>query len=182
MAAAIDPEEILRLCTFLVGEELFAIDIMRIQEIVRPLPLTAVPRSPFGMVGVVDLRGQVLPIFELRRRFDMEAAPVDAESGADAGSGNASLVRTRYLIVSVDGLRLGLMVDDVLDVIDVTRRDLRVGPGVLAGDAARYFVGLCPVGDRLALLLNLHRLLSEADRVALDALALPPSTTPGDAP
>jgi purine-binding chemotaxis protein CheW len=154
--SSIDPDEILRLCTFDVGDELFCVDIMRIQEIVRPLALTPVPKSPFGMVGVVDLRGQVLPVFDLRLRFEM------AEREEDS--------RTRYLIVSVDGRQIGLVVDVVRDVIEVGRRDLRVGAGVLAGDAARYFVGLCPVGDRLALLLNLHRLLSESDRVAIDAI------------
>lgn len=160
MTSSPNPDELLRLCTFTVGDELFAIDIMRIQEIVRPLPVTPVPKSPFGMLGVVDLRGQVLPVFELRRRFDMAAA---GETPATA----------RYLIVAVDGRRLGLAVDAVHDVIDVSRRDLRVGPGVLAGDASRYFVGLCPVEDRLALLLNLHRLLSSEDRVAIDAIAQP---------
>ena len=62
----VDPDEVLRLCTFVVGQELFAIDIMRIREIVRPLPVTPVPKSPFGMLGVIDLRGAVLPVFELR--------------------------------------------------------------------------------------------------------------------
>lgn len=182
MAAALDPEEILRLCTFVVGGELFAIDIMRIQEIVRPLPVTAVPRSPFGMVGVVDLRGQVLPVFELRRRFDMESTTEGDAAGSEGAATRGETARTRYLIVSLDGLRLGLIVDDVLDVIQVTRGELRVGTGVLAGEAARYFVGLCPVGDRLALLLNLHRLLSEEDRVAIDALSQSPSPTPGTEP
>jgi purine-binding chemotaxis protein CheW len=157
--ARTDPDEQLRLCTFTVGDELFAIDIMRIREIVRPLPVTPVPKSPFAMVGVVDLRGAVLPVFDLRLRF--EHGPRDA----------AVLARARYLIVSLDGRQLGLYVDEVRDVVEVRRQDLRVGPGVLAGEAARYFVGLCPVGERLALLLNLHRLLSEEDRVAIDQLS-----------
>jgi purine-binding chemotaxis protein CheW len=155
----VDPDELLRLCTFVVGRELFAIDIMRIREIVRPLPVTPVPKSPFGMLGVIDLRGAVLPVFDLRLRFD-----VPARSAAED-------VRSRYLIVNVGHRQLGLVVDDVRDVVDVTRRDLRAGPNVLSGDAARYFVGLCPVGDRLALLLNLHRLISEEDRVAIDGLS-----------
>ncbi len=154
----IDPDEVLRLCTFVVGQELFAIDIMRIREIVRPLPVTPVPKSPFGMLGVIDLRGAVLPVFELRLRFDLPARSA------------AEQERARYLIVNVGHRQLGVVVDDVRDVVDVSRRGLRAGPNVLAGDAARYFVGLCPVGDRLALLLNLQRLLSEEDRVAIDRL------------
>lgn len=163
-APRVDPDEILRLCTFVVGSELFAIDIMRIREIVRPLPVTPVPKSPFGMLGVIDLRGAVLPIFEMRLRFDVKARTA------------AEQERSRFLIVSVGRRQLGLVVDDVRDVVEVARRDLRTGQNVLAGDAARYFVGLCPLGDRLALLLNLHRLLSEEDRVAIDRI----TTTSGD--
>lgn len=155
----VDPEELLRLCTFVVGRELFAIDIMRIREIVRPLPVTPVPKSPFGMLGVIDLRGAVLPVFDLRLRFDVPARTAAEEA------------RSRYLIVNVGHRQLGLVVDDVRDVVDVTRRELRAGPNVLSGDAARYFVGLCPVGERLALLLNLHRLISEEDVVAIDRLS-----------
>ena len=110
------------------------------------------------LLGALDLRGAVLPVFELRLRFDLPArTPAEQE-------------RARYLIVNVGSRQLGVVVDDVRDVVDVSRRDLRAGPNVLAGDAARYFVGLCPVGDRLALLLNLQRLLSEEDRVAIDRL------------
>lgn len=155
----VDPDELLRLCTFVVGRELFAIDIMRIREIVRPLPVTPVPKSPFGMLGVIDLRGAVLPLFDLRLRFDVPARTAAEEA------------RSRYLIVNVGHRQLGLVVDDVRDVVDVTRRELRAGPNVLSGDAARYFVGLCPVGERLALLLNLQRLLSEEDRVTIDGLS-----------
>lgn len=155
----VDPDEQLRLCTFVVGRELFAIDIMRIREIVRPLPVTPVPKSPFGMLGVIDLRGAVLPIFDLRLRFDLPPRTAAEEA------------RSRYLIVNVGHRQLGIVVDDVRDVRDVSRRELRVGPNVLSGDAARYFVGLCPVGDQLALLLNLQRLLSEEDRVTIDSLS-----------
>lgn len=164
--AAPDPSELLRLCTFGVGPELFAIDIMRIREIVRPTEVTPVPRSPFGMVGVIDLRGVVLPLFDLRLRFELPPRNDEEEQ------------RVRYLIVSLDDRLLGLIVDRVFDVLDVERRELRVGPGVLAGDAARYFVGLCPVAGRLALLLNLRRLLSAEDRIAIDRLSGPTPTAP----
>jgi purine-binding chemotaxis protein CheW len=147
-----------RLATFVVGRDLFAIDIMRIREIVRPMEVTAVPRAPSGMIGVMDLRGQVLPLFDVRQRFGMPARQGDEQHLA------------RYLIVTLDGRLLGLVVDQVHDVVSVQRRDLRVGGNVLAGEAAEVFIGVVPVGDRLALLLNLRRLLTTADRLALDAL------------
>ena len=155
-----DPNEPIRVATFAVGDELLAMDIMRIREIVRPLPITPVPKAPFAMVGVIDLRGEVLPLFDLRQRFDIaEPLPMSHPT-------------VRFLIVRVLGRSVGLVVDAVFDVLTVTRQQLRVGPSVLAGDAALYFVGVCPVGDRLALLVNIRRLLEGTERVDLSGLAV----------
>lgn len=157
-----DPDEEFRLATFAVGDDLYAIDIMRIKEIVRPLTVTQVPKAPAGMVGVIDLRGQVLPLFDLRLRFQL---PPRAEE---------DLINVRHLIVSLDGRALGLVVDQVLDVVHVTRAHLRVGDGVLVGEAAEVFIGVCPVpsthGERLALLLNLRRVLAGAHSIPLGEL------------
>ena len=157
-----DPEEELRLATFAVGDDLYAIDIMRIREIVRPLAITPVPKAPAGMVGVIDLRGQVLPLFDLRLRFDLP--PRRSED----------LVHVRHLIISLDGRVLGIVVDQVHDVVQVRRSQLRVGEGVLAGEAAEVFIGVCPVatahGDRLALLLNLRRILAGAHSIPVGDL------------
>jgi len=153
-----DPDEAFRLATFVVGRDLFAIDIMRIREIVRPMAVTQVPRAPLGMIGVMDLRGQVLPLFDVRMRFGMPP-----REGEDAHL-------ARYLIVTLDGRLLGLVVDQVHDVVSVQRRDMRVGTHVLAGEAAQVFIGVVPVGERLALLLNLRRLLTSADKLVLDEL------------
>jgi purine-binding chemotaxis protein CheW len=152
------PDESFRFATFSVGKDLFAIDIMRIREIVRPLAVTPVPKAPRGMVGVVDLRGEVLPLFDLRIRFEL---PTRNEK---------EQLTARQLIVRLDGRTLGLLVDAMHDVITVRRSQLRVGPGVLSGEAAEVFLGVCPVGDRLALLLNLRRVLTRDDRIAMDAI------------
>lgn len=156
--SSFDPDEEFRLATFAVGDDLYAVDIMRIKEIVRPLPVTPVPKAPAGMVGVIDLRGQVLPLFDLRLRFDL---PPRREQ---------DLVHVRHVIVSLDGRMLGLVVDQVHDVINVTRGQLRVGDGVLAGEAAEVFIGVCPYGDRLALLVNLRRVLAGAHSIPVSDL------------
>ena len=154
----LDPDELFRLATFVVGRDLFAIDIMQIREIVRPMEVTPVPRAAAGMIGVMDLRGHVLPLFDVRMRFGMVAREGDEAHLA------------RYLIVTLDGRLIGLVVDQVHDVVTVQRRDMRIGSHVLAGEAAEVFIGVVPVGERLALLLNLRRLLTTADRLALDEL------------
>jgi purine-binding chemotaxis protein CheW len=163
----IQQDEALRLATFAVGSDLFAIDIMRIREIARPLPITAVPRAPHGMVGVIDLRGQVLPLFDLRERFELP--PREAAEEATV----------RHLMIKLDGRTFGVVVDAMHDVVGVTRGQLRVGPGVLIGEAAEVFYGVCPIAagngapDRLALLLNLRRLITRHDRLALNEILRP---------
>ncbi len=157
MSAVVD-HELLRLATFGVGKDLFAVDIMRIREITRPLSVTAVPRAPPGMTGVIDLRGNVIPVFELRARFGLPPRPPEAEPLA------------RHVILRLDGRSYALVVDHVDDVVTVARSQLRSGPGVLIGDAADVFHGVCPVGDRLALLLNLRRIIERHDRLVLDHL------------
>lgn len=159
-----DPDEELRIATFGVGEEIFAIDIMRIQEIVRPLPVTPVPKAPFGMVGVFNLRGRVLPLFDLRSRF-----------GLPPGTSQAD---TRFLIVTLEGRPLGLVVDRVHEVRTVRRRELRLASTALAGESASYFVAVLSEADRLVLLLNLRRLLAGSERV--DLARLTAVVGPGD--
>lgn len=172
--APISPDERLRLCTFAIGDEILAIDIMRIKEIVRPLSVTPVPKAPLAMAGVTDLRGQVLPVFDLRLRFEV---PIDHAGDSP---------HTRFLIVTVDGRLLGLVVDEVFEVVEVTRRDLQIGSGILAGAAQNFFVGVFPTRGRLALLLNIRRLFDGDEKIAFahaDALKRVASTKLGiDAP
>jgi purine-binding chemotaxis protein CheW len=154
------------LATFNVGDDLLAIDIMRIREIARPLPITPVPRSPHGMVGVIDVRGQVLPLFDLRVRFELPPRRVEDEH------------LVRHLVVRLDGTSLGLVVDRMHDVITVERSQIRAGRGVLVGEASEVFFGLAMLGDRLALLLNLRRVILQHDRLALtEILKDRPATT-----
>lgn len=157
MSQANDPATAnqLRLATFEVGGDLLAIDIMRIREIARPLPVTPVPRSPRGMVGVVDIRGQVLPLFDLRVRFELPPRAAHEEAAV------------RHLIIRLDGQVLAIVVDRMHDVVTIERSALRTGRGVLVGEAADVFVGVASVGDRLALLLNLRRVIQRHDRIAI---------------
>jgi purine-binding chemotaxis protein CheW len=158
VSAAAADRDTFRLATFGVGGDLFAVDIMRIREIARPLQVTPVPRAPAGMAGVIDLRGNVIPVFDLRARFGLPPRPPAADPLA------------RHVILRLDGRSYALVVDHVDDVVTVARSQLRVGPGVLVGDAADVFHGVCPVRDRLVFLLNLRRIIEQHDRLVLEAL------------
>jgi purine-binding chemotaxis protein CheW len=174
-------EPLVQLCTFRVGGEDYAIDIMRVREIIPPMPVTAVPRAPAFVEGVVRLRGEVIPILDVRRRLGVaEAAPTR---------------RTKYLIVNVAGRRLGLVVDEVTEVLRLPRSEIRPAPALVGGDGPRFFLGVCggesagggrrahAGAARLRLLLNVKALLdpvlpgeaeaarAEAEAARIDASA-----------
>jgi len=147
-----------QLCTFRIGGEDYALDIMRVREIIQPLPVTPVPRAPAFVEGVVRLRGEVVPVVDVRKRFGLPATPPTRKS--------------KYLIVTVAGRRLGLVVDEVCEVLRLARADIRPAPDLVGQRGPRFFLGVCggdPVQGpaarrgagttRLRLLLNVKALL-----------------------
>ena len=163
-----------QLCTFRVGGEDYAIDIMRVREIIPPLPVTPVPRAPSFVEGVIRLRGDVLPVVDVRRRLGL---PVTSPTR-----------KTKVLIVNVARRQIGLVVDEVTEVLRLPRSEIRPAPALVGGDGPRFFLGVCggetAAGGRrahagvarLRLLLNVKALLDpvlpgevEAARAEADA-------------
>jgi purine-binding chemotaxis protein CheW len=122
-----------QLCTFRVSGEDFAVDIMRVREIIQPAPLTPVPEAPGHIAGVLRLRGEVVPVVDLHRRLGL---PPGAPSR-----------RARYLVVKVAGRLLGLMVDEVCEVLRLDRGELRPAPAAIDSKGTRLFLGVCD-GER----------------------------------
>ncbi|MGC3996195.1 MAG: chemotaxis protein CheW [Anaeromyxobacter sp.] len=157
-------DALVQLCTFRVGGEDYAIDIMRVREIIPPAPITPVPRAPAFVEGVVRLRGEVIPVLDVRRRLGLPVAPATR--------------KTKYLIVNVAGRRVGLVVDEVTEVLRIQRAEIRPAPGLVEGGGPRFFLGVCggeaagggagsgrrggPGAHRLRLLLNVKALLEPA--------------------
>src|SRR5512144_1060722 len=106
----------IQIACFRLGEDLYAADIMRIKEIVRPQKLTRLPKSPSFVEGVLNLRGTVIPVIDLRKRFDFPEAALDKN--------------TRLLIVTIGRQLLGLEVDEVTEVVTVTVKDIKPPPQV----------------------------------------------------
>jgi purine-binding chemotaxis protein CheW len=124
--ARVDP--IVELCAFRVGDEEYVIDIRRIREIVQPLPVTAVPRAPEWMDGVVNLRGEVVPVLDVRTRLGLPARLPSR--------------RTKLLIVHVGGRVLALVVDGVSEVVRIPRSEIGPPPA-MDGGGVRLFLGVC---------------------------------------
>src|SRR5262245_57303452 len=142
LQVAADPPQV-QLCAFAVGSEEYAIDIHRVLEIIQPPALTQVPRAP-QVDGVINLRGEIVPLVDLRR-------VLAAEGGLDAR-------RQKLLICLVGRRKIAFRVDKVTQVMRASRDELKPVPPV-GGPLSPYVIGVCSRGPRLLLLLNLRAVL-----------------------
>ena len=144
---------LIQLVTFKIAEEEFGVDILRVQEIIRMMPITKVPNSPPFVDGVINLRGKVIPIIDMRRRFGMVA--------------NAHNSQTRITVMDLQGQVVGFVVDAVREVLRIKESTVEAPPQMVAGIGSDYLKGVGKLDDRLLILLELDRLLSETEMGAL---------------
>jgi len=152
-------DELIQLAVIQIGSEEYAIDIMRIKSIIQPLKITKVPKAPRFVEGVVELRGAILPIVDLRKRFDVAPSPPTRT--------------TKYVIVSLGERLIGLIVDAVSDVQRVPRDDVKPPPELGFTDAPGFFSGVCHLGDRIIMVLDLDEILTRQERIQLGAAITP---------
>jgi len=138
--------EQLQLVSFSVGEELFAVDILSVQEINRMLELTKVPQSPEGIEGIINLRGRIIPVLDLRIHFHLTASELDEQS--------------RIIVVEVLGNTIGFIVDSVHEVLRIDRSIVEPTPQMTTSIDASYVAGVAKLDGELLILLDLDQLLS----------------------
>jgi purine-binding chemotaxis protein CheW len=144
------PEPLVQLCAFRVGEQEYVVDLMRVEEILRPPPVTPLPRAPFYVEGVMHLRGAIIPVVNLRRCLSV---PLPATAGR----------RERMLVCLLGRRRVALRVDAALEVMRLRRSELRPAPPLSAEAGVPFVVGVCGEAGRMRLLLDVKVLLrSEA--------------------
>lgn len=143
-----DPE-ILQLVTFHVGKEEFGVDILDVREINRLMDITRVPHAPEFVEGVINLRGQVIPVVDLRRRFRLAAAERDKNN--------------RIVVVELTGKVVGFLVDSVSEVLRVPSSLVEPPPAIAGGIDSDYIRGVVKLEDRLLVLLDLQRLLNRSE-------------------
>ena len=144
-----------KLVTFRLGEDLFAADIHSVERVLRYAPPTSVPDMPSYIEGVMDYQGRVVPLVNLRLRFELPAAPVVSE--------------TRILVLNVAGEWIGIVVDGVTEVASYDAAAVSVPPRLFRGLSAEYLKGIVRRGDRLVIFLDVDQLLSSTERIALQA-------------
>lgn len=148
-----DAREILQLVTFRLGNEEFSLDILKVQEIIRHMNLTRVPRTPDFVDGVINLRGKVIPVLDLRKRFGLPAGEKTDE--------------TRIIVVDVEGRTVGFKVDAVSEVLRLPADTVEPPPSIVAGAESEYIKGVGKLDGRLLILLDITKILTRSERDAI---------------
>ncbi|SPP65125.1 chemotaxis protein CheW [Nitrospira lenta] len=135
--------------TFQLGEELYGVDILRVQEIKGYTAVTKIPNTPAHIKGVLNLRGTIVPIVELRTKFGMQTIDYT--------------MFTVIVVVVVREKIMGLVVDAVSDVLNIDKKDIQPAPQFGAKVDVSFLNGIGKSGDKLIALLDMDRLLSDDD-------------------
>jgi purine-binding chemotaxis protein CheW len=141
---------------FRVGGHEFGFNIFQVQRIIRYEAPAALPKAPPFLEGVLQVERQVVPVIDLRKRFELPHAPLGAE--------------TRIMIVEADGAVVGAVVDAVTEVLRVSADAVSPPPPVVRGLAAAYVQGILSLPSRTVVLLHAGRLLNSAERIALQEI------------
>ena len=138
-------ENSLQVVTFRVGSEDYGLHIMRVQEIIRVVETVKVPKAPVYVEGVINLRGKIIPIIDLRKRM-MKAVTCYSDA-------------SRIIVVDTSGRLSGLVVDAVIDVVMLNSEDVEPCPSIDDSKRSEYIMGVGRQGDRLITVLSLESLL-----------------------
>ncbi len=142
-----------RYLTFHLGAEDYGIEIRYVTEIVGVQKITEVPDMPEFVKGVINLRGQVIPIMDVRLRFNLPPRDYDE--------------RTCVIVVNIEGSVVGLIVDTVQEVREIRPENVSPAPKLGRSEKVRYILGMGKVGDEVKILLDVGKLLREEEIVAL---------------
>jgi purine-binding chemotaxis protein CheW len=153
----VDSNELLQLVSFKIGSEEFGLDILNVQEINKMTQITKVPNSPVFVEGVINLRGRVIPVIDLRTRLNMERKEHDKD--------------TRIIVVEIETKTIGFIVDSVNEVLRIPVNITEAPPSIVVGMDSDFIKSVGKLDDRLLILIDLNKILKSVDEVELQEVA-----------
>lgn len=147
--------ELLQLVSFVLGNEEFGVDILCVQEINRMLQITKVPNSPVYVDGVINLRGRVIPVIDLRQKLGLPRKEHDNN--------------TRIIVVEVNNKTVGFVVDGVREVLRIPRSITEAPPEIASGINSEFIKSVGKLEDRLLILIDLEKILSKDEKLELQS-------------
>jgi purine-binding chemotaxis protein CheW len=149
-----ETDEILQLVSFVIENEEFGIDILKVEEIIRLISITKIPNAPDFVEGVVNLRGRVIPVIDLRTRLGHSRKEHDNN--------------TRVIVVNVSGVTLGFIVDSVKEVLRIPKSITEPPPSITTSIDTEYITAVGKLENRLLILLDLEKVLNLKEKEALN--------------
>ncbi|MDK2795658.1 MAG: purine-binding chemotaxis protein CheW [Archaeoglobaceae archaeon] len=150
MQAVKNESETVQVIVFRLGEERYGVDISQVREIIRPSQITKIPNAPDFVEGIINLRGQITTIINLRKRFGMPPKPIDND--------------TRIIVVEYNNAVIGMMVDTVNEVKYLAQKDIEALPSIVTSrEEAKFLKGVGKLPDGLLILIDLNKVLNEGE-------------------
>ncbi len=140
----------IQLVTFQISEELYGVDIMDVKEIVRVQEIRQIPNAPGYVEGLFNLRGEIIPIISLHKRFHLKKAQLSDEDQLLSG----------FIIIDIDGMKLGVIIDKVERVVSIDGSEIQPPPQMLSGIGAQYIQGVVNRDQSYLILLDIKKLFS----------------------
>lgn len=141
-----DIEDSTNLVTFRLGNGEYAIDIMQAKEIIKMEKITLIPNAPEFVEGVINLRGNIIPIIDLKKRFNLEETEGDKNTG--------------IIIVKIEDVDMGIIIDAISKVVSISNSDIQPPPPMLSGIGQKYIKGVGKLEDKLLVVLDLEKLFA----------------------
>jgi len=139
---------------FKLGDEIYGVDILQVKTIERMMPITKVPKAPDFVVGVINLRGEIVPIIDLRKRFNLPPGQITDQ--------------TRIIIVTLEDLTVGMIVDSATEVVKLSQDSIEPPPPIVLGIDSSFLEGVGKIGENLLVILNLAKVLKPNEVTELD--------------
>ncbi len=142
--------------TFRLGDEIYGVNVMQIREVLRYTEITPVPGAPYFVLGIINLRGNVVTVIDTRTRFGLPQAEVDNNS--------------RIVIVEVDKQVIGMLVDSVAEVTYLKESEIEKAPSVGNEETSKFITGVCNKNGELLILIELERMIQPSGHAMSDAV------------
>ncbi|HON14373.1 MAG TPA: chemotaxis protein CheW [Treponema sp.] len=149
-----------QLVTFQLGEEHYGIDIMDVKEIVRVQDIRPIPNAPSYVEGIINLRGEIIPIINLHKRFHIKRAVVGEDEELLSG----------FIIIDVDGMKLGVVIDKIARVVTIENEQIQAPPQMLSGIGAEYIQGVIQNEEGYLIILDIRRLFNPKELQKINEL------------
>ena len=146
MKDRMNTDELRQFISFSVGEEEYGLELLRVKEVIRIREITWLPKAPSFVKGIINLRGDVIPIIALREKFGLEA--------------KENTAATRVIVVEMDGKLMGMVVDSASQVVRIPSDQIDPPPPVLGGLSQEFITGVGKLDDKLVILLNTDAILT----------------------